>query len=65
MKAKDLRDMKPEQLDAKLAEMKKELVKLGAQVATGTNPKNPSQIRNIKKTMARVLTIKKQKEDVK
>ncbi len=44
-------------LNEKIAEMKKELVKLNAQVAIGTALKNPGQIKKIKKTIARILTI--------
>ena len=57
MKAKDIRALGKEELSKKIAEMKKELIKLNAQVATGTPPKNPGQIKQIKKTIARILTV--------
>ena len=44
-------------LNEKIVEMKKELVKLNAQVVIGTALKNPGQIKKIKKTIARILTI--------
>ena len=58
MKTKDLRTMGKQELEEKILELKKELVKLNAQIATGTNPKSPRQAREIKKTVARILTIK-------
>jgi large subunit ribosomal protein L29 len=57
MKAKDLRSMPKEDLDSKLIELKKELIKHNAQIATGTTPKSPGQIKQIKKTIAKIMTI--------
>ena len=42
---------------AKLAEFRKEMIKLNAQAATGTAMKNPGQLRQTKKNIARLLTI--------
>ena len=52
-------------LNEKIAEMKKELIKLNAQVAIGTAIKNPGQIKKIKKTIARILTISDHKKSEK
>lgn len=60
MKARDLRTMPKEELLAKLNELKKELVKLNAQIAIGTTPKSPGQVKQTKKTIAKILTIIKQ-----
>jgi len=57
MKIKDLRSMPKEDLNSKLVELRKELVKHNAQIAIGTTPKSPGQIREIKKTIAKILTI--------
>ena len=57
MKAKEIRSMNKEDLKAKLEELKKELVKVNAQIATGTIPKSPGQVKQIKKNIARILTI--------
>ena len=57
MKLKEIRNLEKGAIDEKVAEMKKELVKMNAQVAIGTALKNPGQVRQIKKTIARVLTI--------
>ena len=53
----DLRALSDEALRSKAAELRKELMKFNAQVAIGTVPKSPGTIRNIKRTIARVLTI--------
>jgi ribosomal protein L29 len=48
-------------LNSKLSEIRKELIKLNTQVSRGTTLKNPGQIKQIKKTIARILTIQKLK----
>ena len=40
MKSKELRTLEGAELGEKLAELKKELMKMNAQVATGTTPKS-------------------------
>lgn len=54
--------MDAESLGNKILELKKELIKINAQIAIGTVPKNPGQVRNIKKTIAKILTIQNQKK---
>ena len=68
MKLKEIKNLEKNAFDEKIAEMKKELVKINAQVAIGTALKNPGQARQIKKTIARMLTIQhetKKKDDAK
>ena len=62
MKYKELEAMNEKDLDKKLDEVKLELMKLNAQVATGTTPKSPGQIRQLKKIIARIMMIKNQKQ---
>lgn len=62
MKIKELRGMDEENLKSKLIELRNELVKINAQVAIGTTPKNPGQVKNIKKTIARIMTIINEKK---
>ena len=57
MKFKQLKQMHKQELNQKTDELKRELIKLYAQVATGTPPKNSGQIRNSKRTIARIKTI--------
>ncbi|MBW2978131.1 50S ribosomal protein L29 [Candidatus Woesearchaeota archaeon] len=61
MKIKDLRSMSNEELKSKLVELKKELIKSNAQVATGTTPKSPGQIKQTKKMIAKILTLQKER----
>lgn len=61
-KFKEIISLGKEELNRKLMELKKELVKLDAQVATGTVPKNPASIRNTKKMIARISMLLNQKE---
>ena len=61
MKVKEIRAKKPEELQKSLVEMKSELIKLKAQVAMGTTPKSPKQIKAIRKTIARINTIAHEK----
>lgn len=65
MKIKEIRKFNEEQLKEKLIELRKELMKLNTEIATGTNPKSPGQVKNIKKTMARILTALNQQEETK
>lgn len=57
IKNKELRLMPDKEIRKKLDELTIELMKLNAQVATGTTPKSPGQVTVTKKTIARILTI--------
>jgi len=59
---KELRALSPKEIDEKLGEFKKELLKLNAQVAGGAVASNPGQIKKTKKNIARILTLVKEKE---
>ncbi|HSU72314.1 MAG TPA: 50S ribosomal protein L29 [Candidatus Binatia bacterium] len=61
MKAKELRALSETELTAKEAELRKSLMKLYGQVSTGTPPKNPGEIRQSKRTLAKILTIRSEK----
>ena len=62
MKYKEISLMNEESLKIKIEELNTELIKVNAEVATGTTIKNPMQIKEIKKTIARIKTSIKQKE---
>ncbi len=62
MKFKELKAMPAEDLKIKIGELRKDLIKDNAQVATGTIPKNPSRIRLAKKSIARINMIIASKE---
>lgn len=61
IKNKELNQMDKAQLESKLNELKKELMKINTQISTGSNPENPGKIKQIKKTIAKILTILKVK----
>lgn len=61
MKFKELAQMTVEEQENKLSELELELIKLNAQVATGTPPKNAGQLRRLKKDIARIMLIKSTK----
>jgi ribosomal protein L29 len=57
VKFKELVQMTGEEQIKKLKELELELIKLNAQVATGTPPKNAGQLRRLKKDIARIMLI--------
>ena len=61
MKAKELKNLSVEELTAKLDGLKKDLFMLRMQHATNQLD-NPMQIANVKKDIARVKTIIREKE---
>ncbi len=60
--------MSKDDLNVRLVELKKDLMKINAE-ASVSNPKNPGKISQIKKTIAKILTItnenNKQKGEIK
>ncbi len=62
MRSKEIRSSDKGIINEKVRELKKELVKINAQVAIGTALSNPGQAKKIKKTIAKILTIEHEKE---
>jgi large subunit ribosomal protein L29 len=62
IKKNELIQMDEKSMNGKLKELKIELVKINAQISMGTMPENPGKIKEIRKTIARINTIKKIKE---
>ena len=58
MKYEELSKLSKDELEKKMADMRIELMKLDAQVAIGTTPKSPKQIRELKKNIARYETLR-------
>jgi len=56
--------MQTKELESRLSEAKLELVKLNAQVAMHTQIKSPGQIRRLKRSIAKMLSIINQKKEV-
>ena len=61
MKVKDVREMSNTELEQKIVTLKDELFNLRFQLATG-QLENPMRIHEVKKTIARVKTIQRERE---
>ena len=62
MRIKELRKLKDEDIVKKLNELKLELLKERGNVEMGGNVKNPGKIKVIRRDIARILTLKREKE---
>ncbi len=62
MKAKEVREMTPDELNAKLKELKNELFRLRFQHAINQLD-NPHVIADVKKDIARVMTVLQEKKN--
>ena len=58
----ELREMSIEELKEKLVELKRELLKERAHKAVSGAPSNPGRMREIKRTIARILTTMNEKK---
>ena len=61
MKAKEIRELSAEELNQKLPSLKEELFNLRFQHATG-QLENPTRIKDVKKSIARIKTIQREAE---
>lgn len=62
MKTKELRDMSAEERRAKLDETRQELLNARGVAAMGGAPRNPGEIRKLRTTIARILTIEREEQ---
>ena len=62
LRMKDIRAMSSKERREKIAELQTELARLRTMVKAGGSIDNPSRIRELRKTIARILTIKTEKE---
>ena len=58
LRTKQIREMKPEDLNSKLAEIRLELMKETGGIKMGKPVKNTGRIGELKRTVARMLTIR-------
>ncbi len=56
MKYQEIKSLSKTERQMKLIEIQKELIKLNGQVVTGTPPKSPGRINQLKKDIARIKT---------
>ena len=61
MRAETLRDLSPDELDTKSDELREQLLKLRFQQSTG-QIESPQMLRAVRKDIARVMTIRREKE---
>lgn len=61
MKTTEIRELSAAELDTKLADLKDQLFNLRFQMATG-QCENPTKIRDVKKSIARIKTIQRERE---
>jgi len=62
LRIKDIRSMSPDERQKRLAELQTELVRLKTLVKAGGALENPARIREIRKAVARILTVKNEKK---
>jgi len=60
IRKRELKQLLPEERDKRLAELRTELVKLRTNVKSGGNVENTGRIKEIRKTIARILTVQSQ-----
>ena len=61
LRKREIRQLLPEERDKKLAELRTELAKLRTNVKSGGTVENVGRIRELKRTVARILTISHEK----
>lgn len=61
MKAKEIRELTTTEIDQKVKDLKEELFNLRFQLATG-QLENTARIKEVKKTIARLKTVKRERE---
>ncbi|WP_461867059.1 50S ribosomal protein L29 [Thermococcus sp.] len=61
MKASEIREMSIEEIDEKIRELRLELAKERGMLTMGTSLENPMVIRDLRRDIARLITIKKEK----
>jgi len=62
LKIKEIRKLSDQDLEKRLNELKLELLKERGNIEMGGNIKNPGKIKVIRRSIARILTLKKEKE---
>jgi len=60
LRVKEIRDMPPEERKRRLNELKTELVRLKTMIKAGGTVENPARIKELRKTIARILTIERE-----
>ena len=59
----ELNQMNKQALDSKLNDIRRELMRINSQISAGTIPENPGRIKEMKRTIARILTLERKMEN--
>jgi len=62
LRVKEIRDMPSQERIKKLGEFKTELLRLKTMIEAGGTVENPARIKELRKTIARILTIEKEQK---
>ncbi len=62
LRSSEIRDLNFEEMKAKIRELRAELARTRATAAAGGSLENPARIRDLRHTIARILTIMKEKQ---
>jgi len=62
LRLKDIRAMSSDERTKKLDELRTELVRLKTMIQAGGSIDNPARVRELRRTIARILTIESEKE---
>jgi len=58
LRSEEIRDMSKEEMDDKIFELRSELLRERSKIASGGVADNPGRIKEIRRTIARILTIR-------
>jgi len=62
LRMEQIRAMSPEERKKKLDELRAELMRLKAMIAAGGAVENPARIRELRRAIARILTVQREEE---
>jgi large subunit ribosomal protein L29 len=62
LRVKEIRDMSPEERTKKLRDLRTELLRLKTMIRAGGTIENPARIKELRKTIARMLTIENEQK---
>ena len=62
LRVKEIRDMPPEERMKKLGELRTEVLRLKTMIRAGGTVEDPARVRELRKTIARILTIENEQK---
>jgi len=57
LRTKEIRELSPEDREKKLKELRAELSRLKTTIRAGGSIENPTRVREVKRTIARIMTV--------